>query len=396
MTRRDDAIDLMESSDWEELLNPAPGGPRLTLTLPTYRRGAETTQNPIRLKNLLRKAEEELTGIMDDEEVEEFLAPAWRLQRDFDFQQHQAAGLALFASRDTFDAYRLPYVLDEEVHVGRTFFIRPLIPLSQSGSGFHILALDENGVRLFKGGRFELEEVELQDVPTSLEEVARLEVVEKSLQFHSGTGARKPGEDRRAMFHGQGAAGDDARDTEKLLDFFRQVDSGVARDLADTREPLVLVGEVRDRGLYRKASELDTIHEDAVAVHPEALTLDQIHARASGVMAPIFEEKRKEALRKLRELAGKEDERAVLGIEAIAPAAAVGRVETLFLPPRMRVWGRLKEDATGVMLASEPEPEDEELLNLAALHTLEKGGEAWQIEDGDLPGVETVAAILRY
>ncbi|MFO8174955.1 MAG: hypothetical protein R6T96_11775 [Longimicrobiales bacterium] len=395
MTKRDGIIDLVDQEEWEILLKSSQEGPYLTLTLPTIRKGQETLQNPVRLKNLLREAEPMLAERLSSSEAEKWLEPAWDLQRAFDYQQHQAEGLALFRSRNHFAAYRVPFTLGEEIHLGSRFFVRPLLPLWDGGKRFWVLSLDASGVTLYRGGRYGLEEIDLGDTPTSLEDLTVYEEEEKSLQFHSGTGDRGPGETRPAIFHGQGAAGDEDRQKEKTLEFFRQLDSGVQRVLGAESAPLVLVGEETDRGLYREASKLRNRHDSDVAVHPRSLTRQEIHARAMGVLEPGFHSEERAALDRLAGLAGKNDPRAARGIETVVPAAMNSRVDTLFVAPESRVWGCSSEDGTEVTVTGVQGKGNEELVNLAVVPTLENGGEVVVTEE-ELPGREAAAAILRF
>ncbi len=394
MTKQDGMIDLVEAQDWETLLASPEGGSALTLTLPTIRKGQETLQNPVRLKNLLRRAEEKLMELASPPEVQEWMDPLWQLQKDSGYQQHQAEGLALFRSAESFRAFRVPYALEEGVHLGSHFFIRPLLPLRHGGERFFVLALDAAGVNLYRGGRFGLEEVDLGDTPTSVADLTKYEVEEKSIQFHSGTGDVGPDARRPAMFHGQGLTGDESR-KKKLLELFRKLESGVQDRIGAGQDPLVLVGEQTDRGLYREASEYRFLHDQDVTVHPGSLTVDEIHARALDVVLPTLELAQRRALERLAQLTGQNHEGASTEVEAVVLAATQGRVETLLISPGERVWGRLGRDGTEVMVVEEPGRADEELINLAAAHTLKNGGDVLVVDDADLGG-RSAAAILRF
>ena len=74
-----------------------PKGPCVSIFIPTHFKGPETQQDPIRLKNLLREAEQRLVELeIRPVEARELLAPAAALLDDADFWQHQSNGLALF------------------------------------------------------------------------------------------------------------------------------------------------------------------------------------------------------------------------------------------------------------------------------------------------------------
>ncbi len=49
-----------------------------------------------------------------------------------------------------------------------------------------------------------------------------------------------------------------------------------------------------------------------------------------------------------------------------------------------------------MQIHSEPQPGDEDLMDLAALHTLLNGGTVYAVMPEQVPGDTAVAAILRY
>jgi hypothetical protein len=129
-------MDPLLREDFESLLADH-GGPCVSLFLPTCRAGAETRQGPIRLRNLLRAAQERLLGRgFLPAEAGAFLALAKDLVEDEHFWQHSADGVAIFCSADFFHAYHLPIHVKERVVVGRRFAIKPLLPLTSGDELF--------------------------------------------------------------------------------------------------------------------------------------------------------------------------------------------------------------------------------------------------------------------
>ena len=71
----------------------------VSIYLPTHRAGSDIQQDPIRLKNLLRRAEESLgAGGMRGAAARELLQPARELIDDRAFWHYQGDGLALFVA----------------------------------------------------------------------------------------------------------------------------------------------------------------------------------------------------------------------------------------------------------------------------------------------------------
>ncbi|MDK3156606.1 hypothetical protein QPK87_08445 [Kamptonema cortianum] len=186
--------------------------PSISIYLPTERRSKETRQNPIRFKNLIRQAEEQLIEQgLKTQEAHQLLQAAHELDT-YDFWQHQSDGLAIFISPSLFRYYRLPLDFEELAVVSDRFHLKPLLSLFTGDGQFYLLALSQNQVRLFQGSRFSISEVELENVPQGIAEALRYDDPEQQLQFHTRTQpARAEGDsrsdpygNRAAIFHGQG------------------------------------------------------------------------------------------------------------------------------------------------------------------------------------------------
>src|SRR5688572_27795959 len=118
----------------------------VSIYMPTHPKGPAIRQDPIRLRNLLRKAATALEASGGDPKI---LAHAESLPEDETFWQSGAAGLALFLGDDTFAKFRLPFSPEEQVIVAPRFYLRPLFPLLVGDGAFHLLAIAQGGLRLF-------------------------------------------------------------------------------------------------------------------------------------------------------------------------------------------------------------------------------------------------------
>ena len=79
----------------------------------------------------------------------------------------------------------------------------------------------------------------------------------------------------------------------------------------------------------------------------------------------------------------------------ILPAAAAGRVDTLFVAAGEQVYGTLA-DADGVPVATASDEGEINLLDRAAALTLGNGGRVLVLPRGEVPGDATVAALYRF
>jgi hypothetical protein len=385
-------MDVLSKDDVKVL---AGGRERICVSvyLPTHPVGEDIQQDPIRFKNLLRRAEEllEAEGIKQ-RDIKELLTPCWSLLDDVDFWQCQSDGLAVFAARDFFRYFRLPEPFEELVVVTDRFHIKPLIPVLSESGRFYVLALSQNEIKLLHGSAHSMSEVHLKDVPTSLAEALKYDDPEKQLQYHTGT----PGHGglRPAVFHGHGAGGDAAGHKVEIKRYFDQVDKGIHEILKDEHDPLVLAGVEYVLPIYHEANSYPHLLEEGVVGNPEGLSTDDIRERAWKVVEPVFQKARGEAMDLYRELAG--TGRASNDLEEVAAAAYDGRIETLFVALGVQRWGSFDAGKREVKLHDEQQPGDEDMLDFAAAHSLIHQGRVYALDAGKMPDGEPMAAVFRY
>jgi len=372
-------------------LNDARRRPCVSLFMPTHRTGRELRQDPIRLKNLLRDAEEQLVaGGLRTPEARELLRPAQQLLDESLFWAHMSDGLALFLGPEVHRRYRVPLPLEEQVAVADRFHVKPLLPLLTGDGHFFILGLSQKSVRLLEATRHSVDEIELESMPTSLAEALRFDDLEKQLQFH--TRAPERGDERAAMFFGQGPGGEVEK--ERLVRYFRQVDRGVCELLHGEQAPLVLAGVDYYFPLYREANNYAHLFPEGVSGNPEGLLAEELHRRAWPLVAEYFQRAEDQALAQYRQLAG--TGRTSVDLPEILHAAHQGRVETLFVVQGIQQWGDFAPERQQVEFHAEPGPGSQELLDLAAIRALAAKGSVFVLDRSRMPESGIVAAIYRY
>jgi hypothetical protein len=363
----------------------------VSIFMPTHRAGKEVQQNSIRFKNLLRISEERMNWAgVEGGEKEKILEQGHNLLEHFDFWLYQNDGLAVFISHELTECYRLPYSFDELVVVGNRFHVKPLIRLMSADAHFYLLALSQNSCRLFHGNRFQLSEVVLKDIPTSLAEALKHDQFEKQLQYHTGTATHRGR--RPAMFHGQGVGTDDSK--EFILHYFRQLDKGVSRFLNKETTPLMLAGVEFLHPLYGQANTYPHLLDEGIRGNPDLATPDELHELAWQIVRPLLQKERQTKAKRYWDVIG--TGLATNRVAVAIPAAHAGRVDTLFVPVSKYRWGRFDIEKGEVISHPEPQPGDEDLLDLAAVETMSKKGTVYAVEHDQMPDDTDVAAILRY
>ena len=384
-----------------ESLASSSGVPHISIFLPTEQAGDQIQQNPIRFKNRLKKAEEDLDKLgFSDSEVNDLLAPARDLAEDYEFWQHQLAGLALLISEDQFETFRLADETPALTVVSDRYHIKPLMPATTGQDQYYVLSLAEEGVELYRGGRRGLENVTLEDGPDSLSEFLQWDDPETELQWHTETSRLdlmrldQPAQQRSSMFHGHGAGSLEERETENLLRFLRALDGALVDMLqGDEHPPLVLLGGDELIGHFRKVNEYPNLMEQAVHKVPNELSQPEIHDLTYPKVAERFEADRQQAYQRFHEV---EEGMSTVDLEATINSAMDGQVELLFLTQQDQRWGSYDPNERRVELLDEYQAGATDLLDLAAVQTLLNNGLVFLVESDQMPGDEPVAAVLRY
>jgi hypothetical protein len=382
-------MDWLSLDDLQEL-STASGGERVSIYMPTHRAGPDTRQDPIRLKNLLREAEEQLVAQkMRGTEARDLLKPGHDLVDDYDFWQQQNDALVVFATREAFRYYRLPLQVPELAVVTERFHLKPLLPLFTEDGLFYLLAISMGDLRIFRCTRFSEEELKVEGVPRNMAAALWPDDEEKQLQWRT---IPTYGTRGAAMFHGTGAADRDLK--TDIQRYFQRVDHGLRNLLHDKRAPLVLAAVDYLHPIYREANTYGHLLGRGVEGNPDEARPDDLRAKAWEVVEPYFEQAMRDAVTRFHDLTG--TGRAVSDEKQVVAAASEGRIDTLFVAVGVQKWGRPQPDGIGVEVHEERQPGDEDLLDHAAVQTLLTRGVVYAVPPEDVPGEAPLAAIYRY
>ncbi|OGR68261.1 MAG: hypothetical protein A2081_06115 [Elusimicrobia bacterium GWC2_61_19] len=382
---------LMNKAGLEELLNDRKG-PCVSIFMPTVKGSEETKQNPIRYRKLLGEAGKKLEALgLKAAEARKLLEAAKPPLEDHKFWQYQSGGLALFISRDVKRIYTLPLNFSELTVVADHFCVTPILPLFAEDGSFYVLALSQHSLRLYHCSRHSVTEVDLKQMPKSITDLLELNPREKQLQFHGNTEGSAAGRGGAGAFHGHAEDSDEAK--ENMLVYFHSVNRGINSILRSDGAPLVLAGVDYLTRIYGKANTYPNLvgmmPGSAVGSRPE-----ELRERAWELVKPLFEAGEMAAVRQYERLMG--TPKASNHIKTILKAADEGKVGTLLVSANAQRWGMLDPELGVMALHAKEEPSDTELIDLCATRTLRHGGKVHVLEQAKMPGVATVAAILRY
>ncbi|WP_017301345.1 hypothetical protein [Nodosilinea nodulosa] len=356
--------------------------------MPTHVAGPEVQQDPIRLKNLLSEANDKLLQLgLDQQRVEQVLKPGFALLENDRFWRYQSQGLALFFTPDRLRVYRLPLEFESLVVVGDRFHLKPLLPLFFGDRYFYLLALSQNQVRFFQATRYRISEISLSDTPTSLAEALKYDDPEEQLQYHSGGG-----QGSAPTYHGQGGGSDD--ENFNLLRFLAKVEKGLHAYLKDEHAPLVIASVDYLQPLYHQVNSYPHLLAEGVSGNPDQAQPDDLRAAAWEQVAPLVEQAHQAALSTYNNVkgTGKASDR----LSQLLPAAFRGQVDVLFTQANAHCWGQFDPDSGQVDHHAQPQPDDQDLLDLAAVQTFLQGGDVYLLAAEAMPTQAPAAAVYRY
>lgn len=386
-------MDILTIKDLEELIN-VDQDLFISIYLPTISKGgADIKQNPIRLKQLLRVAEDKLFSMnLRKSEVAKILEPASRLIDETRFWQNQSDGLAIFIHPCGLKYYRLPIEFKESITIGNKLYLKPLLPLFSGNGQFYILALSKNEVRLFACTRQTVRQLEFEDSPRSMFDMQ----VDDDPGYNTPIQAAFDNVGRSALMFNtitQGSAYENEYEKNQLTKYFRAIDAALV-DMNEGEEiPLVLAGVKYLIPIYREKSNYPYIIEDFIKGNPELISGEQLHEKAWTLVEPIFTKGKEVAEEKFKQFAGQKNKMTLTSLEKIIPAAFNGQIESLFIDHKIEQWGKFDHDTNKLILNQEEKDGDIDLVEYASILTLSRGGKVYTEK---VPNEGKVAAVLRY
>jgi hypothetical protein len=343
--------------------------PSVSVLAPTHRTAPRNKQDPIKVKNLVRKAIDRLHKEFKKRDVADVVKNLQNLVKTVTWA-HTLDGLALFANKTKSLAVYLPFRVKPRAMVDETFATRDLVYALNRAVPYRVLLLGHTA-RLYDAWTTVLEE--RRDKPFPME--------------HRGPGgaAKLPG--------GEGINRSAVRD-DAMRQFFKAADDALAAVHKADPRPLVVIGVERNLAFFKEV----TAHAANIA-GMLAGNHDRTEASALGKLVwPVFDQAatlgRTDALVELD--AAVSANRHASGIDQVWRAAAGGKVKTLLVekdfkyPADVGPEGDRLLPYTGKGAAAIDDAVDEVIERVT-----ETGGDVHFYAPGDLDTHQQIAAVLR-
>ena len=368
------------------------GEPALTLYIPTHRYPTPPSiqEDQTRFKNLVRQGCDQWRQQMDDAAVAAIETQLESYLSRLDFWQESIETLAVFASREGIQMYRLPIETEERVYVGTRFDITPLLLVESMNQPAYVFALAMHEPRLFRADLYGMEEISV-DFPKSPEDALNIdEMFSNSNTIRSGRSAGP--NSIPAAPHGQGDASG-AGHEERFM-YLRLLDEKI-RHLQDFDEslPFIIASTDTEFGDFRSISKMKNIVDVHIPGNHTNSSLPEFHQQVTLLLREHIAATRfSKTLERIQELQGV---RASFEASDIAAAAEIGKIETLLVP---------MFDMTADSVADHQQPEplirfddrfDESTRSIVST-VAANGGSIVGVERGSLPNMSAMAALYRY
>jgi hypothetical protein len=400
-------MDIVDRSTFAALASHR-GWPSVSIYLPTHRAGAQKEQDPIRLRNLVNSAVQQLVAEgMRSPDAEALLADVRDLVDTSEFWREGRDALAIFVRPGETRVLEVDVALPEQLVVGGRFSLRALALAYHGDERFFALAFDRDRSRLFEGDRGSIRELEIVDGPGSFAEATKFDEREESLQFttHASPESVAGAGPAIGMFHGHGGENVDKTELQRFAADVSKAVTGVLG--AEGSVPLVLLGVEYQLAAYRSANAYPALADEQVLGATDEMNERAIQLAAFGALEPRFRSAVEADLAELRE---KPSTLVTTDPAEIVTAAAAGRVKSLFFDDSTGPYGQFDAETFAVSKVCSAAPrylretaDSEEaaaecgwdLVDLAAAETVRHGG-AIHAFAGEHAPVDGVAAVLRY
>lgn len=381
-------LEMLSAEDFKKLTSEQEG-PLVSLYLPITAEG-QANENRKRLTVTLSDAETKLGEFgLSPKGCAQFLAPA-RAYAEQEWQTPRGGrSMALFLSPSSFYAYTLPSDVPECMQIGAHFCVAPLLPLLRKNAECYLLAVSKKHARLLHVDSERVNEVEVDGLPKNFDEAFdnRLEFQDKEVHTHGGG----PGASA-AQFHGQGGAKDLSK--EELEEYLHKIAKATDHVLKDQKAPLFFAGIEEEFGMFRKYASYPHLQERRIDGNPDTLQTEELYERVVELMSPVWAKEREVALEVYGPLAG--TGRTSTDVQAILDLSYHGKVEGLLVAEGAMQWGKMHPDSGVAEFHDRREPGDNELLGLAAIHTMQHKGWVRALPAEKMPEKADIAAVLRY
>ena len=295
---------------------------RVSIYMESHKTAPDNKADRIVFKNLMHEA---LSKIQNKETQKLIEKRLHAIYVDEDFWIHNLSGLAILLDEHDTSIYRINRPFKQEVSVGTSFNLKPLLRHFQSDDSYFILGLSKDNFVVYKANRYSLEKIQFDEgLEITKDEVLGTEIDGKKLNVGSYGGIKQ------ANYHGHNTKSEEEKiDTQR---YFNYIDRFITKQIHNPdKHPFIILGLAEHQGEFRKISSNPNLLEVGIDRSLESITHNdqELLVDVWKVIEPIFLEKTNKLIDKYK--ANFLIDRASDEISEISNALLEGRVNTLVL-----------------------------------------------------------------
>jgi hypothetical protein len=359
-----------------------PGGPCLTIILPTHREGSEKKSDFTLIKKYTEKARRLMVENYGKNISGPVLEKLAEVLENLDLD-HNQEGLGLFISQALQRVIRFPFPVESKIMASDSFEVRDVLYKSGLTIPYHVLVLTEKVARLFEGQLADLHEVKDKNFP---EKYVDDYIYERSFQSASSAGAtyEKSMEKDKSIL-----------EEIRTKSFFHHIDQRLQSYLLPAT-PLFVFGTVEILGFFREITKHKANIMGNVQGSYGAATVSQIAPLAWNQMHQSLLQKHLGYVKEYEESIGQG--KGSSGLQTIWNAVREGRGRKLLVEKDYRCPGFVAYDSDALFLhqPSVPHRTLPDVVDDVIEKMIEKNGEVILLENGQLEDYDHMVLITRY
>lgn len=329
----------------------------------------------LELKNLINEAVAGLQAQgVDKREIAEMEDELLDLVDDVEIWPYMARSLAIFATPEGVQTFRLPNHLNAHVQVADRFFVKPLMRSVTFPHLGYVIALSQNETRVLEvlpeGASYRLD---VDELPESMDHALA----------SMGVGGRAP---RGRISGAEGAK-------VRMVQYSRKINQAL-RGALDGESPLIIAGTEPLVSIFRASCTYPRLSPLTISGNPETTSDADLTAEARTILDETYAADVQEQLGLFQQR--RSSNRATSQLSEVARAATMGMVDTVFVDIDDNVMGRMDSESGAVEFSDDNDPEAYGLVDEIVRRVWRTGGSVMAVRRDEVPDGETVAAILRY
>lgn len=340
--------------------------PSLTILMPTTRITTDGEKDKILLKNLIKELEEKLKHKVSKKEADELLQKVNEITQELDFK-HMSDGLGIFVNPKRSFYLKFPFPVPTLTVVDDTFETKYLIKQLNRTIEYLTLNINEKETILFKGYGENLETVNDEDFPFSIEEVVDLSEEPNRYAYESAQ-------------------------LEKYRRFVREVDR-YFKKYQNESLPVIIAGINKLTSLFEQITDYKNI-AGKIEGSFDKNDVHKLGKESAVIISKYLEKKREEIFNEFIENFGKQ--KSATGILDIWNLSNQGRVEILLVEENYHQPTKFEGDQP-VLVSDTNDPFlIEDLVDEIIEIVFKQKGKIYFYEEGKLKDYQRMGAILRY